>query len=100
MKDVAKIVIAILLIILAWTIIKGVFSAGLHRRRGGAADLGRHEAARQRHEADSLMEILAIILALIAAFVVLKFIGGMIKFAVLAAILLVLYLFMTSGFGA
>jgi hypothetical protein len=46
------------------------------------------------------MEILAIILALIAAFVVLKFIGGMIKFAVLAAILLVLYLFMTSGFGA
>ena len=46
------------------------------------------------------MEILAVILALIAAFVVLKFIGGMIKFAVLAAIVLVLYLFMTSGFGA
>ena len=46
------------------------------------------------------MEILAVILALIAAFVVLKFIGGMVKFAVLGAILLVLYLFMTSGFGA
>ena len=46
------------------------------------------------------MEILAVILALIAAFVVVKFIGGMIKFAVLAAIVLVLYLFMTSGFGA
>ena len=46
------------------------------------------------------MEILAVILALVAAFVVLKFIGGMIKFAVLAAILIVLYLFMTSGFGA
>ena len=46
------------------------------------------------------MEILAVILAIIAAFVVLKFIGGMIKFAVLAAIVLVLYLFMTSGFGA
>ena len=46
------------------------------------------------------MEILAVILALIAAFVVLKFIGGMIKFAVLAAIVLGLYLFMTSGFGA
>ena len=46
------------------------------------------------------MEILAIILALVAAFVVLKFIGGMIKFAVLAVILLCLYLFMTSGFGA
>jgi hypothetical protein len=46
------------------------------------------------------MEILAVILAIIAAFVVLKFIGGMIKFAVLAVILLVLFYFMTSGFGA
>ena len=46
------------------------------------------------------MEILAVILALIAAFVVLKFIGGMIKFAVLAVIVLALFYFMTSGFGA
>lgn len=46
------------------------------------------------------MEILAVILALVAAFVVVKFIGGMIKFAVLAVILVMLYLFMTSGFGA
>ena len=46
------------------------------------------------------MEILAVILALVAAFAVLKFISGMIKFGVLAAILLVLYLFMTSGWGA
>jgi hypothetical protein len=46
------------------------------------------------------MEILAVILAIIAAFVVLKFIGGMIKFAVLAVILLALFYFMTSGFGA
>jgi hypothetical protein len=46
------------------------------------------------------MEILAVILAIIAAFVVLKFIGGLIKFAVLAAILVALYLFMTSGWGA
>ena len=46
------------------------------------------------------MEILAVILALVAAFVVLKFISGMIKFAVLAAILVGLYLFMTGGFGA
>jgi hypothetical protein len=46
------------------------------------------------------MEILAVILAIIASFVVLKFIGGMIKFAVLAVILLVLFYFMTSGFGA
>jgi hypothetical protein len=45
------------------------------------------------------MEIMAVILAVIAAFVVLKFIGGMIKFAVLAVILVVLYLFMTSEFG-
>ena len=46
------------------------------------------------------MEILAIILALVAAFLVFRFIAGMVKFAVLAAIVLVLYLFMTSGFGA
>ena len=46
------------------------------------------------------MEIMEVILAVIAAFVVLKFISGMIKFAVLAAVLLALYLFMTSGWGA
>jgi hypothetical protein len=46
------------------------------------------------------MEILAVILAIVAAFVVLKFIGGMIKFAVLAVIVLALFYFMTSGFGA
>ena len=46
------------------------------------------------------MEILAVILAIIAALVVLKFIGGMIKFAVLAVIVLALFYFMTSGFGA
>jgi hypothetical protein len=46
------------------------------------------------------MEILAVILAIVAAFVVLKFIGGMVKFAVLAVILLALFYFMTSGFGA
>jgi hypothetical protein len=45
------------------------------------------------------MEILAVILAIVAAFVVLKFIGGMIKFAVLAVIVLGLFYFMTSGFG-
>jgi len=46
------------------------------------------------------MEILAVILAIVAAFVVLKFIGGMVKFAVLAVIVLALFYFMTSGFGA
>jgi len=45
------------------------------------------------------MEILAVILAIVAAFVVLKFIGGMIKFVVLGVILLALFYFMTSGFG-
>ena len=45
------------------------------------------------------MEILAVILAIIAAIVVLKFIGGMVKFAVLGVILLCLFYFMTSGFG-
>ena len=46
------------------------------------------------------MEIMAVILALVVGFVVLKFISGMIKFAVLAAILIALYMFMTGGFGA
>jgi hypothetical protein len=46
------------------------------------------------------MEILAIILALVAAFVVFKFISGVIKFAVLGVIILVLFYFMTGGFGA
>ena len=46
------------------------------------------------------MEILAVILALVAAFVVIKFIGGMIKFAVLGVIVLCLFYFMTGGFGA
>ena len=45
------------------------------------------------------MEVLAVILAVVAAFVVLKFIGGMIKFVVLGVILLALFYFMTSGFG-
>ena len=46
------------------------------------------------------MEIMAIIIAVVTGFVVLKFISGMIKFAVLAAILIALYMFMTGGFGA
>ena len=46
------------------------------------------------------MEIMAVILALVAAFLVFKFIAGMVKFAVLAAILIALYMFMTGGFGA
>ena len=43
---------------------------------------------------------MAVIVAVVAAFLVLKFIGGMVKFAVLAAILIAVYLFMTGGFGA
>ena len=46
------------------------------------------------------MEILAVILAIVAAFLVFKFIAGMVKFAVLAVILLALFYFMTGGFGA
>ena len=46
------------------------------------------------------MEILAIILAVVFGFIVLKFISGMIKFAVLAVILLALFYFMTGGIGA
>ncbi|MBA3525600.1 MAG: hypothetical protein M3438_01825 [Pseudomonadota bacterium] len=46
------------------------------------------------------MEIMAVILAVVIGFVVLKFISGMVKFAVLAVILLALFYFMTGGFGA
>ena len=45
------------------------------------------------------MEILAVILAVVAAFVVLKLISGAIKFVVLGIIVLLLFYFMTSGFG-
>ncbi len=46
------------------------------------------------------MEIMAIILAVIAAFVVFKFIAGMVKFVVLGVIVIALFYFMTGGFGA
>ena len=46
------------------------------------------------------MEILAVILAIVAAFVVFKFVKGMVKFAVLGVIVVALYLLMTSGWGA
>ena len=46
------------------------------------------------------MEILAVVLALVIGFVVLKFISGMVKFVVLAVIVLCLFYFMTGGFGA
>ena len=46
------------------------------------------------------MEALAIILAVVAAFLVFRFIAGMVKFVVLGVILLALFYFMTGGFGA
>ncbi len=46
------------------------------------------------------MEILAIILALVIGFIVLKFISGMIKFVVLGVIVLGIFYFITLGFGA
>ena len=46
------------------------------------------------------MEILAVILAIFAAFLVFKFIAGMVKFVVLGVIILALFYFMTGGFGA
>ena len=46
------------------------------------------------------MEIAAIILAVVAAFLVFKFITGMIKFVVLGVIVLAIFYFMTGGFGA
>ena len=46
------------------------------------------------------MEYGAIILAVIAAFLVFRFIAGMVKFVVLGVIVLALFYFMTGGFGA
>ena len=46
------------------------------------------------------MEITAVILAIVAAFLVFRFIAGMVKFVVLAVIVLALFYFMTGGFGA
>ena len=46
------------------------------------------------------MEIAAVILAVLAAFIVLKFISGMVKFVVLGVIVLAIFYFMTGGFGA
>ena len=46
------------------------------------------------------MEIMAVILAVVAAFLVFRFIAGMVKFVVLGVILLALFYFMTGGFGA
>ncbi|MBA3834436.1 MAG: hypothetical protein H0X53_01040 [Sphingomonas sp.] len=46
------------------------------------------------------MEIMAIIIAVVLGFLVLKFISGMIKFAILAAIVLFVFYFMTGGIGA
>ncbi len=46
------------------------------------------------------MEIAGVIIAVVAAFLVFRFITGMIKFVVLGAILLAVFYFMTGGFGA
>ena len=46
------------------------------------------------------MEALAVILAIVAGFIVFRFIAGMVKFVVLGVIVLVLFYFMTGGFGA
>jgi hypothetical protein len=46
------------------------------------------------------MTLGAILVAVIAAFLVLRFIGGMIKFAVLAVIVLAALYFLSKGFGS
>jgi hypothetical protein len=46
------------------------------------------------------MEVMAVILAVLAAFIVFRFIAGMVKFVVLGVIVLALFYFMTGGFGA
>jgi hypothetical protein len=46
------------------------------------------------------MTLIAIIIAVIAAFLVFRFIGGLIKFAVLAVIVLAVLFFLSKGFGS
>ncbi len=46
------------------------------------------------------MSIGIILIALVAAFLAFRFIAGMVKFVVLAVIVLCLFYFMTGGFGA
>ena len=46
------------------------------------------------------MEVLAILVAVLAGFLVLKFISGMIKFAVLAVVAILLMYFLTGGWGS
>ena len=46
------------------------------------------------------MEIAFILVAVIAAFLVFRFIGGMIKFAVLGVIVLAALYFFSQGFGS
>ena len=46
------------------------------------------------------MDIFAVIVAVVLGFIALKFVSGMIKFALLAAILVAVVLFMTGGIGA
>jgi multisubunit Na+/H+ antiporter MnhG subunit len=46
------------------------------------------------------MEFAGILIAVIGAFLVFKFITGMVKFVVLGVILLAVFYFMTGGFGA
>jgi hypothetical protein len=46
------------------------------------------------------MEIIAILVAVVAAFLVFRFIGGMIKFALLAVIVLAALYFFSQGLGS
>ena len=46
------------------------------------------------------MTLIAILVAVVAAFLVFRFVAGMIKFAVLAVIVLAALYFLSQGFGA
>ena len=66
---------------------------------------GRNESVEERLDRNwnELMQELRVMQTgaqILAAFLVFKFIKGMIKFAVLAVVVLALYYFMTGGFGA
>ena len=98
MKDIAKLIIAILLIVLAWKIVKGLFGILITLAAVGLLHLGRDEAARERAEAPQ-MSVIAIIVAVVLAFIVFRFVAGMVKFGVIALIAVAVIYFLAKGGG-
>ena len=97
MKNVVKIIVAILVIVIAWKLLKGLIGLAIGVAVGRPADLRRHEADRgaEAHQ----MTIVAILVAVVLAFLAFRFVTGLIKFGVLALIVLAVLFFLAKGGG-